>query len=184
MFVGVFPITGDRPRGVEPVAAEELVERRPRPPLVEDVRLRPARHRDQLARHVVVADEVVGHRLVLDDVPVELVPDDPLADGVVPARDVADRCQPEPAPEADERRRGLHLEVREDDRRPLRLEPPPERARDVAPRREVPAAHRPVDPGPHRERADTVRVEQVVPVPRCIRSRWKPWRRFSRIASG
>ena len=48
--------------------------------------------------------------------------------------------------------------------RPLAFEPLSERARGVAAWGEVPAAHRPLDPGPDGQRPDPRRVEEVVPV--------------------
>ena len=72
-------------------------------------------------RDLVVPDEVVAHRVVLDDVRVAEGRDDALADGVVPARHVRDDREAE-APRADEERDArVRLDVREHERSALRL---------------------------------------------------------------
>jgi len=60
----------------------------------EHVALRPAGHDHVLRGDLVVADEIVAHDLVLHDVAIDVRGDDPLADGVIPARDVADGRKP------------------------------------------------------------------------------------------
>ena len=152
----------DGPRRVEAVCPQDRRIRVARARRMEDVALRPARHDDQLARHLVVPDEVVPHAVVLDEVPIETGKDDPLPHGVVPARDVPDERQAEPPACDEERDGGLHLEVREHDCRPVGTEASQERRRHVAQRREVPPVHRAVDRRTTRERADAGRIEQLV----------------------
>ncbi len=102
------------------------------------------------AGDVVVADEVVAHPLVLHDVAVEAVPDHALADRVVPARR---RSRPSSSPS---RRPSTMNGVADCIWRFERTSAGrsassrrAKRARDVAPRREVPAAHRPLDTRAH-----------------------------------
>ena len=80
----------ERARRIEPERAEEALVLLARPTPGVDVGLRPARDDDAFRRDLVVADEVVAHRLVLDDVRVAEGRDDALADRVIPARHVRD----------------------------------------------------------------------------------------------
>ena len=117
---------------IEPVRDDEAVEFLPSSRARVDVRLRPAGDHDPLRRDVVIADEIVSHRGVLDDVDVAERRDDALADGVVPARDVRDERNAE-APRADEKGHDdLRLDVREDERGAVPAQRPAERARHVA----------------------------------------------------
>ena len=101
----------DRPGRVEIQRAQKLVVFRPRTLAVKDVCLRPARHDDAPFVDVVIADEVVAHHDVLNEIPLQPGRDNALADRVVPARDVSDHRQSEPTPTDDERHDGMHLHV-------------------------------------------------------------------------
>ncbi len=63
----------------------------------------------------MVADEIVAHDLVLDDVAIDVWRDDPLADRVIPARDVADDREAEPPRGVQVRHRLEALDVRDDE---------------------------------------------------------------------
>ena len=166
-LLGVFPATSTSgQRRIEPVATEERLVLLARPPAVEEVGLRPPGDAHALRLDAVVAAQVVLHDPVLDEVDVAVRRDDALADRVVPARDVRDDREPEAAGRSEERHRARRLDVREHEAGALaahRLEQP---ARDVPPRAEEPALHRPLDARPARERAVAIGVEHPVRVPR------------------
>ena len=150
----------------EPEPAEELPVRRARPLPLVHVGLRPAGDCDVCGVDAVEAPKVVAHGLVLDDVEVEIRRHDALSDGVVPARDVADRRQAEPPRGGEERRRCLRLRVREHDRIAVGAHPAKELRRHVPPAREMPARHQRLEAPPARQRAGAVGVEERVRVPR------------------
>src|SRR5205823_6290181 len=91
---------------------------------------------------------------------------DPLADLVVPARDVADRGQPEPSRRGQERHRHVGLGIRDDEGPTVLAHLLEEDAWHMAPRRQVPTSHRGVDDLPTRERPDESTVEKRDRMPR------------------
>jgi hypothetical protein len=111
-----------------------------------------------------VADEVVPHLLVLHDVPLGVRADRSLADRVVPAGHVADHGKAEAAGRGEEGNGRPGLEVRDDEPVAVVAHPLQQGARDVPPRAEVPAVHRPLEPGPFRQPAGAVRIEEPVVV--------------------
>ena len=113
----------------------------------------------------MVALELAAHRLVLDDVEVEVRRDDALPDRVVPARDVADDGDAELARCDEVRHRHVRLEVRDDEARAAATHRLEERLRDVAVRREQPPAHGAVDDLPTRQVPCPVDVEERDRVP-------------------
>src|SRR5919106_3150658 len=152
----------ERAVGIEPVAEEKVFVLLAPARAPEDIRLGPTRHADALRRDAVVAPQVFLHDTVLDDVEVAVRRDDALSDGVVPARDVCDDRQPEPARGGEVGHRVPRLDVREDEGGavlPHRLEEPP---RDMPAAREVPALHRRLEGAPARESAFAVGVEHPV----------------------
>ncbi len=148
------------PRGVEPEPREQGGVLLTRTAAVIDVGLRPARDRDLRRVDRVVALELAAHRLVLDDVEVEVRRDDALPDRVVPARDVADNGDAELARCDEVRHRHVRLEVRDDEARAAATHRLEERLSDIAVRREQPAAHDAVDDLPTRQVPCPVDVEE------------------------
>ena len=130
-----------------------------------DVGLRPARDGDLRRVDRVVALELAPHRLVLDDVAVEVGRDDSLADCVVPARDIADHRDLELSRRDEVGHRHVRLEIRDDEARAVRSHRREQRLRDVPVRREQPPPHRAVDDLPARQVAGAVDVEERDRVP-------------------
>src|SRR5262249_18861000 len=83
--------------GIEAEPCEQRLVLGPRAAAMVDVALRPARDRDPRRGDPVVAQQVVSHRLALYHVAREVWRDHALADGVIPARDVADDRQAAPS---------------------------------------------------------------------------------------
>ena len=157
----------DRPRGVEPVAAGEASSNAARGRrLVEDVRLRPAGHDDPLARRRRGSGR--GRRASARSGrrsgrgrsrsrPCRRCD---------PSSRRSRRCvRPSRRAEHDERRRRLHLEVREDERRPLRARAAAgARSRRSAAARSASARIARSIRGRTRQRPDARRVEELVAV--------------------
>src|SRR5882724_12760099 len=90
---------------------------------------------------------------------------DALADGVIPTRDVADLGQPVAAGADDERYDGMHLDVGEQDRRPLLAQALAQWPGNVTEPPIMPAHHRLVERCPDRQRPGQCRVEEPVLMP-------------------
>jgi hypothetical protein len=93
----------------------------------------------------VVADEIVAHDLVLDDVAIDMWRDDALADRVIPARHVADDGETETAGRVQVWHRLQALDVRDDETGAVVAHAPDEGRRRVAVRREEPRADEPIE---------------------------------------
>src|SRR4029079_15052135 len=107
---------------VEPETADNAVVLLAQALTLEHVSLRPAGHDDSSGVDAVIADEIVAHHVVLDDVAAQVRRDDALANRVVPAGDVADERERKATAADDEGNDGVHLRVAERDRGPVTFE--------------------------------------------------------------
>jgi hypothetical protein len=117
---------------------------------VVDIGLRPARHDDPRRVNAVVALEVRSHDLVLHDVEIEMRRDGPLADGVVPRRDVAHDGHAKASRGGEIRHRDVRLEIGHDETVATDAHRLLQQLRDIPPAGIEPGRHRAVDGAPAR----------------------------------
>ena len=167
-FVGVLPAKSHDWEGrVESEPLEERVVLGPRPAAKVEVGLGPAGDDDTARIDAVELLQIFAHRLVLDDVEVEVRRDDALADRVIPARDVPDDRDAEPSSGDEKRHRGVRLEIGDEEQLALGPHPLGEHSRHIAPGGEVPARHQRLEDPPARQRPDAVGIEEEVPMTRA-----------------